>query len=90
MSTRMKAPSMIGAAASWGLYFPIYNGITDNLKEYRNNEVPAYQYFFSGCLAGSAVLTLTNPIWVTKTQQCLQERVFRLKFSVSSWNLDIQ
>ena len=38
-----------------------------------------YQYFFSGCLAGAGVLTLTNPIWVTKTQQCLQYEEGALK-----------
>lgn len=65
-------PSIIGAGLSWGLYFPIYNLITDQLRKRQNNHVPSYQFFFSGCLAGAAVLTFTNPIWVAKTQQCLQ------------------
>jgi len=68
-------PSIIGAGLSWGLYFPIYNLITSNLKRAQNNKMPQYQFFFSGCLAGALVLTITNPIWVAKTQQCLQYEV---------------
>ena len=33
-------PSLIGATMAWGLYFPIYNGITDQLKLYHNGNVP--------------------------------------------------
>jgi len=75
------APSLIGATAAWGLYFPVYNALTDRLKQYhlKSGGVPGYQYFFAGCTAGSVVLTLTNPIWVTKTQQCLQYEEGALK-----------
>jgi len=72
-------PSVIGAGLSWGLYFQIYNMITDNLRSAQNNIVPQYQYFFAGCLTGAMVLTVTNPIWVAKTQQCLQYEEGALK-----------
>ena len=36
-------PSIIGAGLSWGLYFPIYNFITDNLRKHHKNNVPSYQ-----------------------------------------------
>ena len=58
-------PSLIGASLSWGLYFPIYNKVTDSLKKYHGGVIPGYQYFFCGCISGAAVLTLTNPIWVS-------------------------
>jgi len=74
-------PGFIGAGMSWGLYFPVYNLITDKLKQHQNGQMPGYQYFFSGCLAGTIVLSLTNPIWVAKTQQCLQYETGALKRS---------
>jgi len=73
------SPSLIGASLSWGLYFPIYNKVTDSLKKYHGGVIPGYQYFFCGCISGAAVLTLTNPIWVTKTQQCLQYEEGKLR-----------
>lgn len=65
-------PSLIGVSFSWGLYFPIYEQIKDRLIQHHNGNVPGYQYFFAGCGTGALVLSVTNPIWVVKTQQCLQ------------------
>ena len=36
-------PGIIGAGMSWGLYFPVYNFITSNLRTYQNNMMPQYQ-----------------------------------------------
>lgn len=36
-------PSVIGAGLSWGLYFPIYNFITDHVRRAQSNRMPQYQ-----------------------------------------------
>lgn len=74
-------PSVIGASLSWGLYFPIYDQFKQSLISHYDGNVPQYQYFFTGCLTGAVVLSLTNPIWVCKTQQCLQYEEGALKRS---------
>ena len=65
------SPSVIGASLSWGLYFPVYNKVTDSLKKYHGGVIPGYQYFFCGFFSGAAVLTITNPIWVRFNQNRL-------------------
>ena len=51
-------PSIIGAGLSWGLYFPFYNFITDQLKKSQNNNVPSYQVIYDfNCIS---VLDLIN------------------------------
>jgi len=73
------SPSIVGAGLSWGLYFPIYEHFKRQLQAHYGDSVPQYQYFFTGCITGALVLTLTNPIWVCKTQQCLQYEEGALK-----------
>lgn len=67
-------PNVFGSAVAWGGYFFIY----DKLKSYNSS-----QTFLNAVGAGCIVQALTNPIWVVKTQCCLQyERAHRPVSSV--------
>ncbi|KHJ79878.1 hypothetical protein OESDEN_20460 [Oesophagostomum dentatum] len=61
---------MFGAAVSWGLYLQWYHVIQAWLP-FRSPNVNI-DNFLCGCLSGAAVMSITNPIWVTKTRLCLQ------------------
>ncbi|XP_040899456.1 mitochondrial folate transporter/carrier-like [Toxotes jaculatrix] len=65
-------PNVWGAGASWGLYFFFYNAIKGYTKEGRQAELSATEHLVSAAAAGIVTLTLTNPIWVTKTRLVLQ------------------
>lgn len=65
-------PNVWGAGASWGLYFLFYNAIKSYTKEGRQTELSATEHLVSAAQAGMLTLTLTNPIWVTKTRLVLQ------------------
>nr|XP_046170682.1 mitochondrial folate transporter/carrier-like [Oncorhynchus gorbuscha] len=65
-------PNIWGAGASWGLYFFFYNAIKAYTKEGRHSELSATEHLLSAAQAGVLTLTLTNPIWVTKTRLVLQ------------------
>ncbi|KAM3614356.1 uncharacterized protein V6R79_013137 [Siganus canaliculatus] len=65
-------PNVWGAGASWGLYFLFYNAIKSYTKEGRQTELSATEHLVSAAQAGILTLTLTNPIWVTKTRLVLQ------------------
>ncbi|KAJ8005443.1 hypothetical protein DPEC_G00146700 [Dallia pectoralis] len=65
-------PNIWGAGASWGLYFLFYNAIKAYTKEGRQSELTATEHLLSATQAGVLTLTLTNPIWVTKTRMVLQ------------------
>lgn len=65
-------PNVWGAGASWGLYFFFYNAIKGYTKEGRQSELSATEHLVSAAEAGILTLTLTNPIWVTKTRLVLQ------------------
>ncbi|TWW79644.1 mitochondrial folate transporter/carrier-like [Takifugu flavidus] len=65
-------PNIWGAGASWGLYFLFYNAIKGYIKEGRQTELSATEHLVSAAQAGILTLTLTNPIWVTKTRLVLQ------------------
>lgn len=65
-------PNIWGAGASWGLYFFFYNAIKAYTKEGRQTELTATEHLLSAAEAGVLTLTLTNPIWVTKTRLVLQ------------------
>lgn len=65
-------PNICGAGASWGLYFFFYNAIKAYTKEGRQAELSATEHLVSAAEAGVMTLTLTNPIWVTKTRLVLQ------------------
>ncbi|KAK7886489.1 hypothetical protein WMY93_026110 [Mugilogobius chulae] len=65
-------PNVWGAGASWGLYFFFYNAIKGYAKEGRQTELSATEHLVSAAEAGVLTLTITNPIWVTKTRLVLQ------------------
>ncbi|KAM3873499.1 solute carrier family 25 member 32-like [Diretmus argenteus] len=65
-------PNVWGAGASWGLYFFFYNAIKAYTKEGRQTELSATEHLVSAAEAGILTLTITNPIWVTKTRLVLQ------------------
>ncbi|XP_070691575.1 solute carrier family 25 member 32b [Pempheris klunzingeri] len=65
-------PNVWGAGASWGLYFLFYNTIKGYIKEGRQSELSATEHLVSAAEAGILTLTITNPIWVTKTRLVLQ------------------
>lgn len=65
-------PNIWGAGASWGLYFFFYNAIKAYTKEGRQTELSATEHLVSAAEAGILTLTITNPIWVTKTRLILQ------------------
>ncbi|XP_031178733.1 mitochondrial folate transporter/carrier [Sander lucioperca] len=65
-------PNIWGAGASWGLYFFFYNAFKGYTKEGRQTELSATEHLVCAAEAGILTLTLTNPIWVTKTRLVLQ------------------
>ncbi|XP_020490698.1 solute carrier family 25 member 32 [Labrus bergylta] len=65
-------PNVWGAGASWGLYFLFYNAIKGYIKEGRQTELSATEHLVSAAQAGIITLSITNPIWVTKTRLVLQ------------------
>ncbi|XP_061920311.1 solute carrier family 25 member 32-like [Entelurus aequoreus] len=65
-------PNVWGAGASWGLYFFFYEAIKAYVKDGHQTELSATQHLVSAAEAGILTLTLTNPIWVTKTRLVLQ------------------
>ncbi|XP_054898380.1 mitochondrial folate transporter/carrier-like isoform X2 [Poeciliopsis prolifica] len=65
-------PNIWGAGLSWGLYFFFYNAIKGSTKEGREAELSPAEHLLSAAEAGILTLTITNPIWVTKTRLVLQ------------------
>ncbi|OXB51980.1 hypothetical protein ASZ78_006154, partial [Callipepla squamata] len=65
-------PNMVGAGASWGLYFFFYNAIKAYKKEGKLESLTATEHLVSAAEAGALTLCITNPIWVTKTRLVLQ------------------
>ncbi|CAI5452068.1 unnamed protein product [Caenorhabditis angaria] len=62
-------PSILGSSISWGLYFQWYYVIKNKLGKTGSEEI---DNLICGFLSGSAVMCITNPIWLTKTRLCLQ------------------
>lgn len=65
-------PSLIGASVSWGLYFQWYNTLRTKINENFSTGSEMANNLISGCISGSAIMCITNPIWLTKTRLCLQ------------------
>ncbi|CAB3403994.1 unnamed protein product [Caenorhabditis bovis] len=65
-------PSLIGASLSWGLYFQWYYVIKETIQKYTPSGNENVDNLICGFLSGSAVMCITNPIWLTKTRLCLQ------------------
>ncbi|XP_005103525.1 mitochondrial folate transporter/carrier isoform X2 [Aplysia californica] len=66
-------PNVTGAGLSWGLYFFFYNTTKTWMQDgnTQKNLGPG-KHMLIASLAGLATLSLTNPIWVSKTRMCLQ------------------
>lgn len=62
--------NFMGATASWGLYFAIYERIKSAWLE-THPSISFLEYFCFSSLAGSMVVSVTNPIWVVKTRLCV-------------------
>ncbi|XP_070604273.1 solute carrier family 25 member 32 [Erythrolamprus reginae] len=65
-------PNVWGAGASWGLYFFFYNAIKAHKTENKMEDLGAIEHLVSAAEAGMMTLSITNPIWVTKTRLVLQ------------------
>ncbi|XP_075262180.1 solute carrier family 25 member 32-like [Convolutriloba macropyga] len=69
-------PNIIGASASWGLYFYFYNASKKIYGKNKNGtsvkSLSPGMHMLSAAQSGAVTLALTNPIWVTKTRLCLQ------------------
>ncbi|NXU51921.1 MFTC protein, partial [Turnix velox] len=65
-------PNVVGAGASWGLYFFFYNAIKAYKKEGKLESLSATEHLVSAAEAGALTLCITNPVWVTKTRLVLQ------------------
>lgn len=66
------SPNLVGATASWGLYFFFYNTIKTSALSAQTAPLSLSQNLSFAALSGVATLTLTNPIWVVKTRMVLQ------------------
>ncbi|XP_059139971.1 mitochondrial folate transporter/carrier-like isoform X2 [Physella acuta] len=66
-------PNVTGAGLSWGLYFFFYNTTKTWMQDgdTTKNLGPG-NHMWIASFAGLATLSLTNPIWVSKTRMCLQ------------------
>lgn len=66
-------PNVTGAGLSWGLYFFFYNSTKTWMQDgdTTKNLGPGHHMWIAS-FAGFATLSLTNPIWVSKTRMCLQ------------------
>ncbi|KAK0042146.1 mitochondrial folate transporter/carrier, partial [Biomphalaria pfeifferi] len=65
-------PNVTGAGLSWGLYFFFYNTTKSWMQEGDSNKnLGPGNHLWIASFAGLATLSLTNPIWVSKTRMCL-------------------
>lgn len=66
-------PNILGAGASWGLYFFFYNALKLRLQEGNvDTKLGAGSHLLTASEAGFMTLLITNPIWIVKTRLCLQ------------------
>ncbi|VDO04508.1 unnamed protein product [Rodentolepis nana] len=78
------AVNIVGNAVGWGLYFMLYGA----LKNYAQNGDPCKQlgsaeYLGLATISSTAVLWMTNPIWIAKTRICLQYETIACNASAS-------
>lgn len=78
-------PNVTGNALAWGLFFPLYVALlhcfSKDVLIFRYNEAkkvlpvsPTWEtptMFLCGVLAGTCVMAVTNPIWVSKVRFAL-------------------
>ena len=78
------SPALIGSAVSWGGYFYIYERMKRILIQRNNSKgihdksialtLGPLENFTAACVAGTALVLITNPIWLIKTRMQLQTR----------------
>nr|CDS27207.1 mitochondrial folate transporter:carrier [Hymenolepis microstoma] len=76
--------NIVGNAVSWGLYFMFYGA----LKNYAQNgdtckQLGSAEYLGLATISSTAVLWMTNPIWIAKTRICLQYETIACNASAS-------
>lgn len=76
-------PNIVGAGASWGLYFFFYNALKLKLQKGNiDTKLSASMHLVAASEAGLVTLLITNPIWIVKTRLCLQlDNTNSLKYS---------
>ncbi|CAO3594263.1 unnamed protein product [Absidia cylindrospora] len=67
------APSISGAAVSWGFYFWWYSFIKKQMKT-NEGRLAAWQHLIASAEAGALTVVASNPIWVIKTRMCATTR----------------
>ncbi|KAK0402355.1 hypothetical protein QR680_016289 [Steinernema hermaphroditum] len=78
-------PNIVGATLSWGFYFQFFYALRERVTIFPE-KFQSVNDFIIGCLSGSAVMCITNPIWVTKTRLCLQYETEGPKKYRSMWD----
>nr|CAH7717387.1 unnamed protein product [Callosobruchus chinensis] len=74
-------PNVLGAGASWGLYFLFYNTLKMKLQNGNiDKPLSATQHLICASEGGFVTLLITNPLWVMKTRMCLQYDGARQKY----------
>ena len=62
------SPALIGAGASWGLYFFFYESAKRRLAGERAEKLTPLAHAYAAWESGTAVVFLTNPVWLVKTR----------------------
>ena len=66
-------PNIVGNGASWGLYFFFFQGIKSWMQGGDATvDIGPIKHMLAGGEAGILTLSITNPIWITKTRLILQ------------------
>jgi solute carrier family 25 folate transporter 32 len=68
---RGMSPNLLGATASWGIYFFWYSHIKDAMN-HSNEKLQAVEHLSASALAGLLTSLVTNPVWVVKTRMFTQ------------------
>ncbi|KAL5493216.1 hypothetical protein EMCRGX_G014363 [Ephydatia muelleri] len=69
---RGASANMVGAGASWGIYFFIYNALKFHIQGGDlNKQLSAPVHLLLASLGGMVTMTFVNPVWVVKTRLCL-------------------
>jgi solute carrier family 25 (mitochondrial folate transporter), member 32 len=64
------SPNLLGATASWGIYFFWYSLLKDSYST--TQRLQPHQHLLASGLAGALTSLVTNPIWVVKTRMFTQ------------------
>lgn len=79
-------PNIWGAGLAWGLYFFGFNILKDYIKGDKRTTLSAKEYLTVGMLTGIGTLTVTNPIWVSKTRLIVQTESSNLAVKSTQYN----